>query len=613
MVRPVVQPLAAASDLTKAYGPHIVLENAQFVLHDGQKAALVGPNGAGKTTLFRLLAGEIRPELGKLELRRDARVGYLPQVPNVGDDVLVREALAAPTSEVQRLEGEAAALEAWMAEPDAWEQSDASEKSARYGEIQTELAQARSKADVGNDPILSDLGVAEELLAQKFGSLSGGEKSKVLLARALANAKEKDLLLLDEPTNHMDIPTIEWIEEYLLDIHAAVVVSSHDKFLLDNVSQHVFEVGNRRVLGYEGNYTSYRGQKEAIARAWEAKRKRNHDELKRQLAIIEDFKKRKRYTQIQSRKQMVEDLRSQAASLPVAKNKAFRLAFQAAGKSGRSVLTVHDVEKKHDGRTLFRNVGFEIEKGDKIGLIGPNGCGKTTLLEILVGAQGPDAGTVERSQSTHIGYFAQHHRTLDFERTLYDEIRSVRDPPPTEAWCRGILGRFGFGGEHAFKKVSELSGGERARLALAKFIAHEHNFLVLDEPTNHLDIESQEIVAGALREYPGSLLVVSHNRSFLNEIVNKVAVIDHHEVAVFQGDFNDSWTAAKLGDFLTSQRVQFRVHRVVRDWERSVTYQKGDKIEVTGAETQAFRRLLRWAEAEGRIERVETATSAQTS
>jgi ATP-binding cassette, subfamily F, member 3 len=601
-----VEPLVAGRELLKAFGPAQILEGANFLIQPGDKIALVGPNGSGKSTLFKLIAGETRPDLGELQTRTGLRIGYLPQVPNVPDDAPVRDILSAPSPEALALERELAVLEHWMQEPGAWDAPDAGERMARYGEMQAALGEARSRSTIDNDPILSDLGVPDEILASRFGDLSGGEKSKILLARALAGAERKDLLLLDEPTNHMDIPTIEWIEEFLLDLPTAVLLASHDKFLLDNVATKVLEVDRRRIYEYEGNYTSYRGQREAITRATEARKRKNFDEVKRQLAIIEDLRSRKRYTQIRSRKKDIERRESEQMDDAPSSARAFKLVFTPAHQSGRSVMRVEHVRKAFGDRLLFKDVSFEIDRGDKIGLIGPNGCGKTTLLEILTGRERPDSGNVEMSEKTRIGYFAQQHVTMDFDRTLYDELRSIRDPPPPEDWVRGLLGRFWFRGDDVFKKVGQLSGGERARLQLAKFIAEEHNLLVLDEPTNHLDIESQEIVAGALQAYPGSVLIVSHNRSFLNEIVNKVAVIAHREVGVFQGGFNDSWTAAKLGEFMAEKnRPKYRVLRIVRDWERGTSYQKGETIELTGIETQAFRRLMHWAEGEGRIERIQ--------
>ena len=240
--------ILAARDLRKSCGGTLVLEHADFLLQAGEKVALVGPNGAGKSTLFQLLAGEARPDLGDLVFKPGLHFGYLPQVPNIPPDTVVRDVLSAPSIEVQRIETDLASLEAWMAKPDAWDAPDASARMARYESLHAALGDARSHSVIVNDPILNDLGVGEELLDQTFGSLSGGEKSKVLTARALANAKEKDVLLLDEPTNHMDVDTIETIEEFLQEIDAAVLLASHDKFLLDAIADKVIEIDHLRTL-----------------------------------------------------------------------------------------------------------------------------------------------------------------------------------------------------------------------------------------------------------------------------------------------------------------------------------------------------------------------------
>lgn len=600
-----MEPIIAGRDLRKSWGPTLVLEHADFLIQAGDKVALVGPNGSGKSTLFRLIAQETKPDLGDLVLKPGLRYGYLPQVPNLPPETVVRDILSAPSPEARQIEADLADLEAWMARPGAWDAADAPARMARYESLHAALGAARSRSYIVSDPILNDLGVGEELLDQRFDSLSGGEKSKVLTARALANATEKDVLLLDEPTNHMDIDTIEWIEDYLLEIDAAVLLASHDKFLLDAIANKVLEVDHLRILQYDGNYSDYRVQRDALQRALEAQRKRHFEELQRQLAIIEEFKSRKVYNQVLSRKLTIKRMKREAPEPPPSAAHAFRLTFRKGGAATGSVQAV-GVAKSHGGRLLFADVDLEIAKGDKVGLVGPNGCGKTTFLEVLIGRQEQDAGSVARGKRLTIGYFAQEAEELDFSRTLLDEIRSVRHPPPPEEWARGLLGRFWFKGDTVHTRVGNLSGGERARLALAKFIAQEYDLLVLDEPTNHLDIESQEIVAGALQAYPGMLLVVSHNRSFLNEVCNKIAVIAHQRLAVFQGTFRDSWAAAKMADFMAvKEKPRYRVLRVVKDWETGTVYHGGEVITLTGAETQAFLRLLRWAEASGRVVRLE--------
>src|SRR3989442_8049406 len=293
-------------------------------------------------------------------------------------------------------------------------------------------------------------------------------------------------------------------------------------------------------------------------------------------------------------------MRRETPEPPPTAPRHFRLSFRT-GASGSGVVRLEGVAKSHGGRLLFADVDLELAKGDKVGLVGPNGAGKTTLLEVLIGRREADGGCVFGGKNLKIGYFAQEAEELDFSRTFVEEISSVRNPPPSQAWARGLLGRFWFGGDGVHSRVGQLSGGERARLALAKFIAQDYALLVLDEPTNHLDIESQEIVAAALRAYPGMVLVVSHNRSFLNEVANQIAIIAHRRLAVFQGTFKDSWAAAKMAEFMAVQRKpRYPVLRVVKDWETGTAYHGGDGNWLPGGQNQAVPRPLRGGGADGR-------------
>ena len=593
-----MRPLVRADGIHLSYGPDTILRDASFTIHPGDKIALVGPNGAGKTTLFKILAGQIKPDMGEVE-RGDLRIAYLPQVPDLPPETPVLHLLSAPTAKAEQLEAEIAALEAWMAEPTAWDEPDAQDKMARYSELQEKLATERSKGDARANPLLNELGVNEDLLDATFGELSGGERSKVLLCKALSAAKDTDLLLLDEPTNHMDIPTVEFIEQYLMDLQGAVVVAAHDQYLLDQVATRVFEVDHKQVFGYTGNYTSYQGQRQAMARAIAARKRRDRNEMQRQLQIIEQLKARNKFdSQVKSRKTRLAQQDTDERVVPT-KRKAFRLFFDA-DRVPREVLDVQGLKKSFEGRTLFEGATFEVEGGDKVGIIGPNGCGKSTLLKVLLGKLQPDEGELKWGKNTQVGYFDQHHATLEPQRTLIEEVQTLRDPPPPDEWTRGLLGRFQFTGDDVFKRVEQLSGGERARLAMAKFIADRHNVLVLDEPTNHLDMESQQIVAGALQEYEGTVLVVSHDRAFLDGVCDRIAVISQGRVGVFPGNFSEAWTSRQLVEF-TKSGVQGRVRvvKAFRDWEKDVRFHSGDTIEVTGMETQSFRRMLRQAEANG--------------
>ncbi|HET6398116.1 MAG TPA: ABC-F family ATP-binding cassette domain-containing protein, partial [Candidatus Thermoplasmatota archaeon] len=542
-----MRPLVSAEDLHLSYGPTHVLRGAGFLIHKGDKIALVGPNGSGKTTLFKLLAGMVRPDLGEIQFEPNLRMAYLPQVPDIPGDTLVRDILASPTALARRIEAEIQELEAWMADPAAWEQPGSQEKMEHYAELQTRLAEEKAKGKATGSPLLNDVGLPEEVLDAAFGSLSGGERSKVLLVKALSAAKETDLLLLDEPTNHMDIDTVEFIEQTLRDTPGAVVVSAHDKYLLDNIATRVFEVDHKQVASYEGNYSSYRAQRLAMQRAIEAKRKRHYHEVQRQLRIIEELKTRNKFdAQVRSRTtrmKLIEEVEEVAPT----QRKGFHILF-GTDKPPKDAIRVEGLSKRFGDRLLWSHVDFEVEGGDKVGVVGPNGCGKSTLLKVLVGREKPDTGLIRRAPAVFMGYFDQHHESLQSERQLIDEARSLRDPPPPDEWSRGLLGRFHFSGDEVFKRVKELSGGERARLALAKFMVGKQNTLVLDEPTNHLDLESQEIVASALKEYEGTTIVASHNRSFLDETTTKTLVIAHRKVRMFPGNYSTASATKQFQD-----------------------------------------------------------------
>jgi ATP-binding cassette subfamily F protein 3 len=607
-----LKPLVAASSVSKAFGSHHVLNQANFVVYDNEKCAVVGPNGSGKSTIFKLIAGGLVPELGGIAIREGARVGYMPQIPDIPPAMVARDVLAAPTVEMQRLEAECAAIEARMGEPGYWDQPESQAEMARYGELQAALAQERAKGQAIDNPLLGDLGVPEEALDKPFGALSGGEKTKILLARALARYEQADLLMLDEPTNHLDIDTVEWIEDLLRSCKAAVLLSAHDKYLLDNTCTKVLEVTEKKVYEWEGNYSAYREQRAALQKAFDAKRKRDRLELERQLAIIQEIKRRNRFdaqaqskaTRLEQQKRQMSEQDREFGLAPdqQAGKKGMRLRFEAAHKSSNEVLSMEGVAKSYGDRLLFKDVELELLKGDKMALVGANGAGKTSLLKLLTGEEKPDAGAIRVAPGVRLGYYDQQHEGLDPQRTLLEEVKEAR-PHIEEADARALLGRFLFRGDDAFKKVGVLSGGERARMALLKFIIRPHNLLVLDEPTNHLDIESQEVVAQALQEYDGTVLVVSHNRSFLDGIVNKVAMIANHHVAMFAGDFSSTRTLTRLAEFEgQGQGTRYKVRSTFKDWETGKKYITGEVIEVTGAETQGFRRLLRWAIETGRVE-----------
>jgi ATP-binding cassette subfamily F protein 3 len=453
---------------------------------------------------------------------------------------------------------------------------------------------------------LQELGLPDVTLDTKMRTLSGGQKTRVLLAKALANYRDMDLLILDEPTNHLDIETVEWLEEFLVERYGgALLLVAHDQYLMDNLATKILEIEDKKVWEWEGNFSSYLEQKDATVRALEARRRREMDEFKRQLQIIEEIKRRNRFDhQAQSKQTRLEKMKkdSVAAAGPRAsQQQTFRMSLRSVQKSSNDVLFAEDVTKSFDGQLVLDHASFSLSKGDRVGLIGPNGCGKTTLLRMIVGLERPTSGRVEVSPGVKIGFFDQEHAGLDGTRTLIEEVRSLKRMGEEEA--RGLLGRFLFKGDEAFKRVDKLSGGEKARMALLKFLVGETNLLVLDEPTNHLDLASQKVVEDALANYDGTLLVVSHDRHFLDAVVNKIAVVANRKVGIFPGTFSQTRTLTKLQEFMgAGEPAPHVVRKAFKDYETGRRYTSGETVLVTGNETQTTKRLFRLATERGWLE-----------
>ncbi|MFA5860402.1 MAG: ABC-F family ATP-binding cassette domain-containing protein [Candidatus Thermoplasmatota archaeon] len=604
MARPLVQ----AEGLTKAFGGRALFDNAQFQVEEGERVALVGRNGAGKTTLLNLVAGRESPDHGSVRVWPHAKLIVFTQHQEFTPGATAREVLAAGSEAPPELMAELRALEERIADPALYESGESDGVLARYGEVQREVQLAKSASAAASDasPLVEELGFTDADLDRKVASLSGGERTRLFLARTLAQADPRSLLILDEPTNHLDVETIEWLEEWLTTHEGTVLMVAHDRAFLDNVTTRVLAIEEGKVASYPGNYEEFERVRTEDATRLAARRAREQRELDRQKAVIEQFKHQKRFNgQMASRLTSLEKYRAAIDKTPdpLMEKVQMALGFPESFKSSNDCIRVRGLGKKFGDRLLFYDLNLDINKGDRVGLVGANGAGKTTLLRVLTGREKKDVGNIEIAPGVRGCYYAQGAEGLDVKRTLREELAAAR-PGIAEEDTRALLGRFGFRGEGDLaRKVQTLSGGERARLALLKTILTPSNLLILDEPTNHLDLQSREALAGALNAYKGTLLVVSHDRWLMDSVINKVAVLGRGQVKVFAGDFTTAREAAAMEGFSTEKPTTYVVKKGFRDYDDNVRHAVGARLMLTEAELDG-KRLYRtalsmgWMEAE---------------
>ena len=593
------RPLVQAENVSKGYGGRSLLEGASFSVEPGERVALVGPNGSGKSTLLGIVTGKVTPDSGSVQVLKGARVSVFEQHFEAAKGATVRDVLAQAAALPAALAEELARLEARIADPALYESPEANAVLARYGEVQREaqLARAASAGDAVDSPLVAELGIEESDLAKPVASLSGGERTRVLLARTLSSARPDGLLVLDEPTNHLDVETIEWLESWLLAWEGAVVMVAHDRAFLDNVATRVIAIEQGRIESYPGNYTDFERLREEDAYRLAMRREREQKELERQKAVIEQFRHQKRFNgQMASRLTALAKHRAAIDKTPdpLVEKVQMRVAFPESFKSSQDVIRVRGLGKKLGERLLFYGLDFDVLKGERIGLVGENGAGKTTLLRILTGREKKDVGTIEVAPGVKGAYYAQGHEGLDVQRTLRHELLAAR-PGMEDEDVRALLGRFGFRNEGDLqRKVGTLSGGERSRLALLKTILTPSNLLILDEPTNHLDLQSREALVHALNAYDGALLIVSHDRWLLDSVVDKVAILSRGRVKVFAGDFTEARLAASMEAFTTEKPTRYLVKKAFKDYDTGARHTVGSVLELTAADLES-KRLYRTA------------------
>ena len=499
--------ILTASKLNKSFGIETVLEDVTFHVNAGDRVGIVGANGAGKSTLMRILAGELQPDSGELYFEKGASIGYLKQRDHFPDGGTVQEEVSKAATEKQK---------------EAFEE--------RHG----------YSYDKGLKGILRSLAFTDDYLDKPVGTLSGGERTRLAMASLLL--QEPDMLLLDEPTNHLDIGTLKWLEGYLKGYRGTLVIISHDRYFLDKLATRIFEIEHCHLKAYDGNYTTFKEKKQLQYEQDLRHYEQMKAEVARQEEIIRRFKEHNTehlVKRAQSREKRLAML--DMPDKPTFFREKLKIRFDEKLKSGQDVLQAEDLAMSFTGpegvKHLFSGVNMDIKKGDRICMVGPNGVGKTTLLKIILGELDPDSGWLKLGQNVVCGYYDQEQKLLDPEKTVLDEVHSTYIKYD-QVELRKLLGRLGFYGDDVFKQVKDLAGGEKAKLSLLKLMMTGANFLILDEPTNHLDIAAKEVFEDALLDFPGTLLIVSHDRYLLQKIPTAIYELKPEGITVYLGSYD---------------------------------------------------------------------------
>ena len=526
----------SAKNIGKAYGIDVILEDITFNINEKDRVGLIGLNGAGKTTLLNIIGGDLTPDEGNLSIAPGAKMGYLHQNGNFESTNTIYDEFLLLFSEAIAMEQRLKDVTDEIAEASA-KGKDTDALMEEYARLSDEFADRNGygyKSEIKG--ILTALGFSEEDYGKKIDSLSGGEKTRLSLGIMLL--QKPDILLLDEPTNHLDIDTLKWLEGQLRSYSGTVVLISHDRYFLDRTVTRIFEVENHHLNTYNSNYTDYITQKKAREKAAMKAYEANQREIEKQEEMIRRFKQHgteKLANRAKSREKKLEKM--EVMDKPIQSFDKMKLHFKTLLQSGNDVASGQDLSMSFGERQLFKNVDFDIKKDERVCLIGPNGTGKTTLLKMLLEQTDPDTGVIRLGQNVTIGYYDQEQQMLDPNKTVLEELHSAYRLY-TQKELRNILGSFLFRGDDVFKEVRSLSGGEKARLSLLKIMMTGANFLVMDEPTNHLDIPSKEVFEDALMEFPGTLLMVSHDRYFLNKIPTRILELTEDGLKEYLGQYD---------------------------------------------------------------------------
>jgi ATP-binding cassette, subfamily F, member 3 len=530
-----MEPLLQVRNLSKSIAGKQLFENTTFEIYPEECIGLLGPNGCGKTTLFNILLGNEQPNNGEVLKKEGLKIRFLEQDPMHRSDVTLNDFFAR-NAQMDSLQQQIKHLEHQLEDPRVYESNRHQEILDKLRALQTQTSKTNGAAQLeAAQERLKDLGLTGLSIEMQMKNFSGGERQKIALASLLTQPQNCDLFLLDEPTNHLDIETIEWLEQKIADIPSAFVIISHDRYLLNDLVDRIFDFHGSKIELYDASYEEYEEQKKIREHIKKQEYQKASIEMKRQMAAIKKITRRNHYNiQINSRMKQLEKLKH--VENPVLKHYLLRFHFKTVLKSGKNIADGTNISKYFGDKRILSNATFEIIAGQKIGLIGPNGCGKTTFLKMLTKEEQPSQGKISLSQGAKWGYFDQGHLSLNLENTLLEEIlRGHIDLSEEDA--KALLGQFNFKGTMIHNKVGQLSGGERARLSFLRLIMEPYNLLLLDEPTNHMDIESKSAIETALNTFDGTVIVVSHDRKFLDTVTDTVFFMVDSDIKSYSGNY----------------------------------------------------------------------------
>ena len=571
--------ILSCNHICKSYGVDIILDDCSFFINDNEKVAIVGNNGAGKSTIMKIIMGESNADSGSVIIGKDKTIGYLAQYQDLSSHNSIYEEVKSVKQNIIDMEQKLMDYEKQMSVVSGDELSKLMNSYTNLEHTFQLLNGYSYKSEI--EGVIKGLGFTEEDFNKPVGTLSGGQKTRVALCKLLL--EKPDIIMLDEPTNHLDLNSIKWLETYLLNYNGTVLIIAHDRYFLDKIVTKVVEIENHKSHVYEGNYSAFAAKKKQLREAQMNLYLKQQSEIKHQkevIAKLRSYKQEKFYKRAESREKALSKM--DVIEKPTELQDSMTISLEPDVVSGNDVLTVTGLTKSFT-TTLFSNLDFKINRGEHVALIGDNGTGKTTILKIINGLVDADAGVIKLGTNVHIGYYDQEHHNLSDENTLFEEISNAY-PNMNNTKIRNTLAAFMFTGDDVFKRVSDLSGGEKGRLSLAKLMLSEANLIILDEPTNHLDMTSKEILENAINNYTGTVLYVSHDRYFINQTAQRILELTNTKLINYLGNY----------DYYEEKREQltttFVPEAIVQKEKKAVSDNKQDYLE-RKAEAARIRKL----------------------